>query len=101
MKNWFKKHKKVIIFIVLVLYSAAYVGARYEKVLIHKVSYMTEQDQSTKYFHKVRRGDFGIPMLSGQVIWMVADILYFVFQPLSICENLFWYIYPREYKFRA
>lgn len=101
MKIFFKKHKKIVILIFLILYSATYLGARYEKLLIHRVSYMTEQDQSKTYFHKVTRGDFGIPMLSGPGIWIVADILYIVFMPLKICEKFFWFVYPREYKFGA
>ena len=86
MKHFFRKHKKIIILIFLIVYPVAYLGARYEKIIVHRVSYMTEQDQSTTYFHNVTRGDFGIPMLTGRMIWIIADICNFVFLPLRIWE---------------
>jgi hypothetical protein len=62
---------------------------------------MTEADQSKTYFHKVSRGDFGVPMLTGPAIWMVANFSYVAFYPLGIGETVFWCFYPRQYNFDA
>jgi len=93
------KKKRLLITIFLIAYTASYFTVRMEKLLIHRVSFITGQDGNKSYYHCVTGGDFGNPMLTGIAIWRLADIAYYVYSPIRFAETLFWKVCPREYKF--
>jgi hypothetical protein len=101
MLNLLSRRKKIVISILLIAYAFSYFMVRLEKLLIHRVSYVTEPDQSKRYFHKISQGDFGVPTLTGRSIWIVADICNWVYFPLRIGESILWYSVPRKYEFRT
>ncbi len=92
-KKWF------LITLFLIAYAASYCALRIEKLLIHRVTFITDRSGEKSYYHYVARGDFGNPMLTGTAIWRLADIAYYVYFPIRFAEKLFWKIYPREYNF--
>jgi len=91
--------RKIILFLLVVLYIGSYAGARTQKLLVHKVSYASSGEVSRRYFHSITTGDFGIPILTGPGIWRLAGVANIIHSPLRIAETLFWKVYPREYDF--
>ena len=83
----------------LIIYIGSYFAARVEKLLVHRVAFITNREGKKSYLHDISKGDFGIPLLTGNAIWRLAYIAYYLYSPLRYTEILFWRIYPREYAF--
>lgn len=95
------KNKKIILFVCICIYSLSYLGMRQKHLLIHRVTYRTKlHSDKVVYYHRVSRGDFGIPILGGiPIIWIFGDICKVFYLPLMVTESIFWYVYPRKYEF--
>lgn len=93
------KKRKLIITICICFYIAGYFKIRYEKILIHRVTFRTNfSSGKVTYYHHVARGDFGIPIFGSiPFIWIIGDVCALIYFPLMIGESIVWYIIPREY----
>ena len=98
MLNRLRKRWLFLTFLLFV-YIVSYSVVRVEKLLVHRVAFITDQAGKKSYLHNISQGDFGIPLLTGNTIWRLSKISYYLYSPLRYVEKLFWKIYPRDYTF--
>lgn len=90
-----RKRQWLVVSILLVSYGLSYSWVRSQKILIHRVSFATE-DGNRRYFHSVSTGDFGPGLLQGPMTPLIVSGCYLVYTPLRWLESLIWVFIPRH-----
>ena len=89
------KQQFIILSILLLTYSGGYSWARAQQILIHRITFVTE-DGERRYSHSISTGDFGPGLLQGPITPWVISGSYWVFTPLRWLESSIWFLLPNH-----
>lgn len=87
-----QNRRTVLIATAILFYCALYFSARYNGLLIHRMSFSGLTDPPLRHHHWVEDAEPLKPFLP-----IVPEASHFMFTPLRWLESAFWHCYPRKY----
>ena len=84
------KHKRLAL-ILLSIYLSGYVYVRTQHMLVHAMGYGVTDQGRVVLQHRVKRGDFGVPIFN-LVLDLAVQITYLVYLPVLPFETIAWNI---------
>ena len=83
--------RKRLTLVVIALYLAGYLYLRSHHLMVHAMGYGVSDEGRVVLQHRVKRGDFGVPIFS-MGLHLAMEVGYWVYLPVRPLEAAAWYV---------